>query len=108
MACASQRESQAVSGLKCGVCGEGWKLDRPLLYHLGELHCDNHKCSRTCSECKDWEHAVENGGAHQSQAQGATHPGAEPTGSIPGAAPVGSFDKAPGYAAMMARLKENR
>ena len=70
-----------VSGLKCGVCGAGWKLDKPLLYHFGQLHCDTFGCSRECSECKDDFEAVD------------------------AAAAPASFPKAPGYAAMMARLK---
>ena len=106
-----------MSGLICGVCGTPWKLDKPLLYHHDRLHCDSHACSRTCEECKDWEHAVEGGASDQ---DGLRRPGAQgngpvperpdsnPAGSlrseqIPAAAP--SFSKAPGYAAMMARLK---
>ena len=72
-----------MSGLICGVCGTPWKLDKPLLYHLGALHCDSHACSRTCDECKDWEEAITHGETRKTV----------------------SFTKAPGYAAMMAKLK---
>ena len=86
-----------MSGLICSVCGTPWQLGKPLLYHHDQLHCDSHACSRTCEECKDWEHAVEDGGT-QARAK-------SPEPSAPAEPPPGSFTKAPGYAAMMARLK---
>ena len=87
-------------GLKCCVCGEPWRLDKPLMYHHNQLHCDTFACSRECGECKDWERAIEEGGV--------THGGEDrKRGDSIGtpAAPVGESTKAEGYAAMMARLK---
>ncbi len=105
--------------LACCVCGTPWKLDRPLLYHGDRLHCDTFACSRECGECKDWEHAIEDNekatvGARPSSGEGSdvgpARIDAQRTSSSAGdithgGHPDGSFTKAPGYAAMMARLK---
>lgn len=116
----TEEEAGEVMPLVCGVCGSPWKLEKPLLYHHDQLHCDSHACSRTCEECKDWEHAVE-GGATPCATGADQKAGAPPlastrdsdaergnphtTGPNASPPPPGSFSKAPGYAAMMARLK---
>ena len=84
-----------MSGLTCGVCGTPWKLDKPLLYHSGQLHCDSFNCSRECEECKDWEHAV------SVDTPVSTNVEKPPQSEKPD----GSFTKAPGYEAMMNKLK---
>jgi len=88
-----------MSGLVCGVCGTSWKLDKPLLYHLGALHCDSHACSRTCEECQDWEEVVEAANPTDGDRKAKiARPAAATTSDS-------SFTKAPGYAAMMQKLK---
>jgi hypothetical protein len=89
-----------MSGLVCGVCGIPWKLDKPLLYHLGALHCPTFDCSRECAECKDDFEAIGDGPPPTAQNVGTSEQ--VPTKRAP---PDGSFTKAPGYAAMMAKLK---
>ena len=102
-------------GLKCCVCGEPWRLDKPLLYHHDQLHCDTFACSRECGECKDWERAVEEGGGTCSDAGQSlsvascvSATAAEDPPQMPGSQSGGSPGPPPpseSYAAMMARLK---
>ena len=84
-----------MGGLSCSICGTPWKLDKPLLYHHDKLHCDSHACSRTCAECKDDFEAV-------SAIEGVSTNVEKPRQSEKA---TGEFKKAPGYEAMMARLK---
>ncbi len=101
-------------GLKCCVCGEPWRLDKPLLYHHDQLHCDTFACSRECAECKDWERAVEEGATPCATGADQKPAGAAPVASTrdseqergnPATAEPTKPPPSESYAAMMTRLK---